>query len=144
MRIAIGNDHAGPDYKFEIIKLLESKDILVDNYGTDSETSVDYPDFVHPVANAVNDEKVDLGILICGSGNGVCMTANKYEKVRAGLGWNSEVVKLLKLHNNANILCIPARFVSLDEALNFVEIFLSTSFEGGRHQNRIDKIPLTC
>ena len=144
MKIAIGNDHAGPDYKFEIIKLLESKDILVDNYGTNSEASVDYPDFVHPVANAVNDGEVDLGILICGSGNGVCMTANKYKKVRAGLAWNNEVVKLLKLHNNANILCIPARFVSLEEALNFVETFLSTSFEGGRHQNRIDKIPLTC
>ena len=144
MKIAIGNDHAGPDYKFEIIKLLESKDILVDNYGTNSEASVDYPDFVHPVANAVNDREVDLGILICGSGNGVCMTANKYNKVRAGLAWNNEVVKLLKLHNNANILCIPARFVSLEEALNFVETFLSTSFEGGRHQNRIDKIPLTC
>jgi len=144
MKIAIGNDHAGPDYKFEIIKLLESKNILVSNYGTNSEKSVDYPDFVHPVASAVNEEKVDLGILICGSGNGVCMTANKYKKVRAGLGWNNEVVKLLKLHNNANILCIPARFVSLKEALNFVEIFLNTSFEGGRHQNRIDKIPLTC
>ena len=144
MKIAIGNDHAGPDYKYQIIKLLESKNILVDNYGTNSEQSVDYPDFVHPVARAVNDKKVDFGILICGSGNGVCMTANKYEKVRAGIGWNDEIVRLMKLHNNANILCIPARFVSLSEALNFVEIFLSTNFEGGRHQNRIDKIPLTC
>jgi ribose 5-phosphate isomerase B len=144
MKIAIGNDHAGPDYKYQIIKLLESKNILVDNYGTNSEQSVDYPDFVHPVARAVNDKKVDFGILICGSGNGVCMTANKYEKVRAGIGWNDEIVELMKLHNNANILCIPARFVSLSEALNFVEIFLSTNFEGGRHQNRIDKIPLTC
>ncbi len=144
MKIAIGNDHAGPDYKYQIIKLLESKNILVDNYGTNSEQSVDYPDFVHPVARAVNDKKVDFGILICGSGNGVCMTANKYEKVRAGIGWNDEIVELMKLHNNANILCIPARFVSLSEALNFVEIFLNTNFEGGRHQNRIDKIPLTC
>ena len=144
MRIAIGNDHAGPDYKFEIVNVLESKNIKVDNYGTNSIDSVDYPDFVHPVATAVNDNKVDLGILICGSGNGVCMTANKYEKVRAALCWNEEVVKLSKLHNNANILCIPARFVSLEEALSFVEIFLSTNFEGGRHQNRIDKIPLSC
>jgi len=144
MKIAIGNDHAGPDYKYQIIKLLESKNILVDNYGTNSEQSVDYPDFVHPVARAVNDKKVDFGILICGSGNGVCMTANKYEKVRAGIGWNDEIVRLMKLHNNANILCIPARFVSLSEALNFVEIFLSTNFEGGRHKKRIDKIPLTC
>lgn len=143
MKIAIGNDHAGPDYKFEIIKFLKSKNISVDNYGTNSETSVDYPDFVHPVAKAVNDKEADLGILVCGSGNGVCMTANKYEKVRAGIGWNDEIVKLMKLHNNANILCIPARFVSINEALNFVEIFISTDFEGGRHQNRIDKIPLT-
>lgn len=144
MRIAIGNDHAAPDYKYEIIKLLESKNIEVDNYGTNSIDSVDYPDFVHPVASAVNENKVDLGILLCGSGNGVCMTANKYEKVRAGLCWNEEVVKLSKLHNNANILCIPARFVSLEEALIFVEIFLNTNFEGGRHQKRIDKIPLSC
>lgn len=144
MRIAIGNDHAGPDYKYEIIKLLESKNIEVDNYGTNSVDSVDYPDFVHPVASAVNDNKVDLGILLCGSGNGVCMTANKYKNVRAALCWNEEVVKLSKLHNNANILCIPARFVSPEEALRFVEIFLSTNFEGGRHQKRIDKIPLSC
>lgn len=144
MRIAIGNDHAAPDYKYEIIKLLESKNIEVDNYGTNSVDSVDYPDFVHPVASAVNENKVDLGILLCGSGNGVCMTANKYEKVRAGLCWNEEVVKLSKLHNNANILCIPARFVSLEEALRFVKIFLNTNFEGGRHQKRIDKIPLSC
>jgi len=143
MKIAIGNDHAGPDYKFEIIKFLKSKNISVVNYGTNSETSVDYPDFVHPVAKAVNDEEADLGILVCGSGNGVCMTANKYKKVRAGIGWNDEIVKLMKLHNNANILCIPARFVSINETLNFVEIFITTDFEGGRHQNRIDKIPLT-
>lgn len=144
MKIAIGNDHAGPDYKYQIVKLLESKNILVDNYGTNSQASVDYPDFVHPVARAVNEKEVDLGILICGTGNGVCMTANKYKKVRAGIGWSKEIVQLMKLHNNANILCIPARFISLDEALNFVEIFLSTNFEGGRHQNRIEKIPLTC
>ena len=143
MKIAIGNDHAGPDYKFEIIKFLKSKNISVDNYGTNSETSVDYPDFVHPVAKAVNDKQADLGILVCGSGNGVCMTANKYEKVRAGIGWNDEIVKLMKLHNNANILCIPARFVSIDEAINFVELFITTDFEGGRHQKRIEKIPLT-
>lgn len=143
MKIAIGNDHAGPDYKFEIIKFLKSKNISVENYGTNSESSVDYPDFVHPVAKAVNDKEADLGILVCGSGNGVCMTANKYEKVRAGIAWNDEIVKLMKLHNNANILCIPARFVSINETLNFVELFITTDFEGGRHQNRIDKIPLT-
>ena len=144
MKIAIGNDHAGPNYKFEIIKFLKSKNISVVNYGTNSETSVDYPDFVHPVAKAVNDEEADLGILVCGSGNGVCMTANKYKNVRAGLCWNEEIVELIKLHNNANILCIPARYITLEEAVKFVEIFLNTKFEGGRHQSRIDKIPISC
>ncbi|PHR73224.1 MAG: ribose 5-phosphate isomerase B [Lutibacter sp.] len=142
MTIAIGNDHAAPDYKFEIIKYLESQDIKVINHGTDSLDSVDYPDFVHPVASAVNDEKVDLGILLCGSANGVAMTANKYQNVRAGLCWNKEIVSLIKQHNNANILCIPARFTSIPQALAMVKTFLETEFEGGRHQNRIDKIPL--
>lgn len=144
MKIAIGNDHAGPDYKYEIIKYLESKNINVHNFGTDTNNSVDYPDFVHPVANSVNNNEVDLGILICGSGNGVCMTANKYKNVRAGLCWNEEVVELIKLHNNANILCIPARFISKEQAKEFVKIFLNTQFEGGRHQLRIDKIPISC
>ena len=142
MTIAIGNDHAGPDYKFEIIKYLESQDIKVINHGTDSLDSVDYPDFVHPVASAVNDAKVDLGILICGSANGVAMTANKYKNVRAGLCWNKEIVELIKMHNNANILCIPARFTSIPQAIKMVETFLNTDFEGGRHQTRIDKIPM--
>ena len=144
MKIAIGNDHAGPEYKYKIIKYLESKNIEIINYGTNTGNSVDYPDFVHPVAGAVNDNKVDLGILICGSGNGVCMTANKYKNVRAGLCWNEEIVELIKLHNNANILCIPARYITLEEAVKFVEIFLNTKFEGGRHQSRIDKIPISC
>ncbi|MDT0553630.1 ribose 5-phosphate isomerase B [Urechidicola vernalis] len=144
MTIAIGNDHAGPDYKFEIIKYLESKNITVINHGTDTLDSVDYPDFVHPVASAVNDAKVDLGILICGSANGVAMTANKYQNVRAGLCWSKEIVELIKQHNNANILCIPARFTSIPQAIAMVETFLNTEFEGGRHQNRVDKIPLNC
>ncbi|OIQ36522.1 MAG: ribose 5-phosphate isomerase B [Bacteroidetes bacterium MedPE-SWsnd-G1] len=144
MTIAIGNDHAGPDYKFEIIKYLESKNITVINHGTDTLDSVDYPDFVHPVASAVNDAKVDLGILICGSANGVAMTANKYQNVRAGLCWTKEIVELIKQHNNANILCIPARFTSIPQAIAMVETFLNTEFEGGRHQNRVDKIPLNC
>lgn len=144
MKIAIGNDHAGPEYKYEIIKYLESKNINVHNFGTDTNNSVDYPDFVHPVANSVNNNEVDLGILICGSGNGVCMTANKYKNVRAGLCWNEEIVELIKLHNNANILCIPARFISKEQAKEFVKIFLNTQFEGGRHQLRIDKIPISC
>ena len=144
MKVAIGNDHAGPEYKYKNLEYLESKNIEIINYGTNTKDSVDYPDFVHPVAVAVNDNKVDLGILICGSGNGVCMTANKYKNVRAGLCWNEEVVELIKLHNNANILCIPARFITLEQAIKFVDIFLSTKFEGGRHQSRIEKIPINC
>ena len=140
MTIAIGNDHAGPDYKFEIIKYLESQNISVINHGTDTLDSVDYPDFVHPVASAVNNNEVDLGILICGSANGVAMTANKYENVRAGLCWNKEIVDLIRRHNNANILCIPARFTAIPQALEMVKTFLNTEFEGGRHQTRVDKI----
>lgn len=140
MKIAIGNDHAGPDYKFAIVKLLESKGITIENYGTNTLDSVDYPDFANPVAKAVNENLVDFGILICGSANGVAMTANKYPKVRAGLCWTNEIVKLIRLHNNANILCIPARFTSIAQALKMVDTFLNTDFEGGRHQNRVDKI----
>jgi len=140
MKIAIGNDHAGPDYKFAIVKLLESKGITIENYGTNTLDSVDYPDFAIPVAKAVNENLVDFGILICGSANGVAMTANKYPKVRAGLCWTNEIVELIRLHNNANILCIPARFTSIAQALKMVDTFLNTDFEGGRHQNRVDKI----
>lgn len=140
MKIAIGNDHAGPDYKSAIVKLLESKGITLENHGTDSLASVDYPDFANPVAKAVNENLVDFGILICGSANGVAMTANKYPNVRAGLCWTSEIVELIRQHNNANILCIPARFTSIPQALKMVETFLNTDFEGGRHQNRVDKI----
>ena len=140
MKIAIGNDHAGPDYKQAIVALLESKKITVENHGTDTFDSVDYPDFANPVAKAVNDNYVDLGILICGSANGVAMTANKYPNVRAGLCWTNEIVELIRLHNNANILCIPARFTSIPQALKMVDTFLNTSFEGGRHQNRVAKI----
>lgn len=142
MTIAIGNDHAGTQYKFEIVKLLETAGHTVINYGTDEESSVDYPDFVHPTADAVEQQKADVGILICGSGNGVQMTANKHQGIRAALVWNNELVALARQHNNANILAIPARFVSLQQALQFVEIFLETEFEGGRHQNRVNKIPL--
>ncbi|MCF6280380.1 MAG: ribose 5-phosphate isomerase B [Flavobacteriaceae bacterium] len=144
MTIAIGNDHAGPNYKFEIINYLESQDIKVINHGTDSLDSVDYPDFVHPVASAVNDKTIDFGILICGSGNGVAMTANKYPNVRAGLCWTKEITELTRLHNNANIICIPARYTSIPQAVAMVKIFLKTNFEGGRHQKRVDKIPLSC
>lgn len=140
MKIAIGNDHAGTDYKFEIIKLLESRGIEVVNYGTNDSSSVDYPDFVHPVAKDVDTKNADLGILICGSGNGVSMVANKYQNVRAGLCWTKEITELTRLHNDANVISIPARFTSLPQALTMVEIFLDTEFEGGRHQKRVDKI----
>ncbi|MDG3582984.1 MULTISPECIES: ribose 5-phosphate isomerase B [Galbibacter] len=144
MKIAIGNDHAGTEYKFAVVELLQKKGIETVNYGTDENSSVDYPDFVHPVAKDVNEEKVDFGILICGSGNGVAMTANKYKNVRAGLCWTKEIVSLIKAHNNANILCIPARFTAIPQVLEMVETFLDTAFEGGRHQNRINKISLHC
>lgn len=140
MKIAIGNDHAGPDYKFAILKFLKAKGITAVNYGTDTLDSVDYPDFANPVAKAVNDGEVDLGILICGSANGVAMTANKYPNVRAGLCWTIEIVELIRLHNDANILCIPARFTSIPQAVKMVDVFLNTQFEGGRHQNRVNKI----
>ena len=140
MDIAIGNDHAGTSYKFKIIELLQKKNINILNFGTDSDKSVDYPDFVHPVAKLVSKQKKKFGILLCGSANGVAMTANKYKKVRAGICWNEEIAQLIRQHNNANILCIPARFVSLEKALQMVEVFINTSFDGGRHQKRINKI----
>jgi len=140
MKIAIGNDHAGTNYKNVIAAHLESKSHDVVNYGTNSNDSVDYPDFVHPVAEAVANNSVDLGILICGSGNGVSMTANKHQKVRAALCWTKEIVVLAREHNNANILCVPARFTSEPQAVAMVDTFLNTNFEGGRHQNRVDKI----
>ncbi|MDA9572417.1 RpiB/LacA/LacB family sugar-phosphate isomerase, partial [Flavobacteriaceae bacterium] len=128
-------------YKEEIVRFLVSKGHDVSNHGTDTEDSVDYPDFIHPVAEDVSSENVDLGIIICGSGNGAAMTANKYQKVRAALCWTDEIVSLSRQHNNANILSIPARFVSIPQAVKMVDIFISTNFEGGRHQGRIDKIP---
>ena len=140
MNISIGNDHAGTDYKFRIIEFLKSRNIEVKNYGTDSDSSVDYPDFVHPVAKDVESQKSTYGILICGSANGVAMTANKYASVRAGICWTNEIVSLIRQHNNANILCIPARFTEIEDVLVMVDTFLTTDFEGGRHQNRINKI----
>lgn len=140
MNIAIGNDHAGTEYKFEIIKFLEEKGHKVLNFGTDTNNSMDYPDAIHPVADAVESKKANFGIILCGSGNGAQMTANKHQNIRCALCWNNELVALSRQHNNANILSIPARFVSLQQALQFVATFLSTEFEGGRHQNRVNKI----
>jgi ribose 5-phosphate isomerase B len=140
MKISIGNDHAGPDYKKAIVKYLEGKGIEVINHGTDSTDSVDYPDFVHPVAKDVENKTVDFGIIICGSGNGVAMTANKHQKVRAALCWTKEISALARQHNDANIISIPARFTSIQQAVDMVDTFLNTPFEGGRHQGRVDKI----
>ena len=141
MKIAIGNDHAGTEYKLAIVGLLKSKNIEVVNYGTDGTDSVDYPDFIHPVANDVENSEVSLGIIICGSGNGASMTANKHQGVRAALCWNKELTALAREHNDANILSLPARFISLTQALDMVETFLNTEFEGGRHERRVEKIP---
>lgn len=140
MKISIGNDHAGPEYKQAIVEMLIAKGHEVTNYGTDSATSVDYPDFGHPVATDVSEGKADFGIVICGSGNGISMTVNKHSKIRAALCWMKEIAALARQHNNANIISIPARFTSIPQAVEMVETFLSTEFEGGRHQNRVDKI----
>ena len=140
MNISIGNDHAGTKYKLEILSYLTEKGHTIINHGTDDENSMDYPDTIHPVADDVSNQKADIGIIICGSGNGANMTANKHKNIRSALCWNSQIASLARQHNNANILSLPARFISLDEAKEIVDLFLSTEFEGGRHQRRIDKI----
>ena len=141
MIIAIGNDHAGVEFKNEIIKFFKEKNIEIKNFGTDNENSVDYPDHIHPVAEFISSKPNSYGIIICGSGNGAAMTANKHKNIRAALCWNEDLAKLSRQHNDANILSIPSRFVSLAETLKMISIFISTSFEGGRHKNRINKIP---
>ena len=140
MKIALGGDHAGFEYKKEIIELLTILGHETKDFGPYSLDSVDYPDYVHPVANGVENKEFDLGILICGSGNGVSMAANKHQDIRAALCWNTELAALSRQHNDANILSIPARFVSLYDAKEMVKKFVSTDFEGGRHQGRVDKI----
>lgn len=138
--LAIGSDHAGFEYKEQIIKKLTAAGWQIADKGTYSPDSTDYPDYAHPVATMVEDGQAAAGILICGSGNGVCMTANKHQGIRAALCWNEELAALSRQHNNANVLCIPSRFISLDLAESMTDIFLSTAFEGGRHQKRVDKI----
>ena len=142
MNISIGNDHAGTNYKLELLSYLTTQGHTVINHGTDDEDSMDYPDTIHPVAEDVSNQKSDIGIIICGSGNGANMTANKHKSIRSALCWNSHIATLARQHNNANILSLPARFISLDEAKEIVDLFLSTDFEGGRHQRRIDKIDI--
>ena len=140
--IALGADHAGIDYKNDIKIWLEAKGHTVKDFGTNTTDSVDYPDFAHPTASSVEKNETSFGILFCGSANGVAITANKHVGIRAGLCWQVEVAELVRLHNNANVICIPARFVTLDLAKEMIEKFMTTSFEGGRHQNRVNKI--TC
>jgi len=140
MKIAIGCDHAGFDYKDTIIRTLKRLKIEVIDKGTYSTDSVDYPDFVHPVAELVESGDVDFGVLICGSGNGVSMAANKHQKVRAALCWKNDIAELARLHNDANIISIPARFVSAKLARQMVKTFVATKFEGGRHARRVGKI----
>lgn len=138
--IAIGSDHAGFDFKQELVDYLESKGVQVKDMGVYENKSSDYPDFAHPVAYAVEKREVSSGILVCGSGNGVAITANKHQGIRAALCWLPEIARLARLHNNANIICLPSRFVSVQEAKEMVDLFLNTEFEGGRHQTRVDKI----
>ena len=142
MKIAIGSDHAGFEYKSEIRKFLADNNQIVTDFGTNSLDSCDYPDYAHPTANAVENKECDLGILICGSANGVAMTANKHQDVRAAIAWNRELAELSRHHNDANIICIPARFVSIEVAKEIVFAFLNTDFDGGRHIKRVDKIKL--
>ena len=138
--VAIGSDLAGYDFKEELISFLEAKDLTYHDFGTHSKDSVDYPDFAHPVAEAIEKKEFSLGLLLCGSANGVAMTANKHQGVRAALCWNEEVAELARHHNNANIVCIPARFVTYELAEKILDRFLHASFEGGRHERRVDKI----
>lgn len=140
MKIAIGGDHAGFEYKAELIPFLSSKGYEVKDFGPYTNESADYPDFTHPLAEAVEKEEFDFGVLICGSANGVAMTANKHAGIRAAIVWKPELARLARQHNNANVICLPARFISLEDAKEFVNLFLTTAFEGGRHQRRVDKI----
>ena len=140
IKIAIGADHAGFEYKELLKDMLAGLDYAVKDHGTYSVSSVDYPDFAHPVAEAVESEEADFGVLVCGSANGVAITANKHQQVRAAICWENEIAALARQHNNANVICIPARFVSESLAKEMLNTFLNTAFEGGRHGNRVSKI----
>lgn len=142
MKIAFASDHAGFQTKQILIEYIKEKGIEIKDFGTYSEESCDYPDYAHPMAKSVENKEFDLGISLCGSGNGINMVANKYQGIRSALCWNVEISKLARQHNDANICAIPARFVSETEAKNIIDFFLNTPFDGGRHQRRIDKIPV--
>ena len=141
MNILVSNDHAGVQLKNEVKSFLEDKGYVVENLGDNSGESVDYPDIIHPLAKEISENKDQKGIIMCGTGNGVSMVANKYEGVRAGLCWSKEIAELIRKHNDANVLSLPARFISTKEALEIVQVFLETDFEdGGRHERRVEKI----
>ena len=141
MNILVSNDHAGVQLKNEVKSFLENKGYVVENLGDNSGESVDYPDIIHPLAKEISENKEKKGIIMCGTGNGVSMVANKYEGVRAGLCWSKEIAELIRKHNDANVLSLPARFISTKEALEIVQVFLETDFEdGGRHERRVEKI----
>ena len=142
MKIAIGNDHAGYELKQKLKIWIEAQDIEIVDFGSNSADSVDYPNIAHPLAAAVENGEFDFGVLICGSGQGVSLTANKHQGIRAALCWGEEIAKLSRKHNNANIVCLPGRFLNFEEGIDIVKAFFNTGFEGGRHQNRIDKVPL--
>lgn len=142
MKISIANDHAGYEMKLALLQWLEKQGFEIKNFGTDSSDSVDYPDYVHPLASAVEQGEFNLGILVCGSGQGVSFTANKHQGIRAALCWKPEIAKLARQHNNANILCLPGRFLSKNEGVKILKTFLETEFDGGRHQDRINKVSL--
>lgn len=142
MKIVIASDHAGVDYKARLISYLEYNGFIVSDFGPETEDSVDYPDYAHKVAKEVSEGKVDFGILLCGSGNGINMSANKHKEIRSALCWKKDIALLARLHNNANILTMPARFISYEQAQEITNIFLTTEFEGGRHQKRVNKIAI--
>ena len=142
MRIALASDHAGYNLKQAVIRFLTDNGAQVQDFGCYSTDSCDYPDFAHPCAAAVENGEYDYGVVICSTGNGICMTANKHQHIRAALCWDTRLAELARQHNNANILGLPANFVAEDKALDIVRTFFSTDFEGGRHQRRIDKIPM--
>lgn len=140
MKIAIGGDHAGFNYKSRIKSFLEKNDHEMLDFGPDTDASVDYPDHVHPVATAIENGEAELGILICGSGNGVAMAANKHQNIRAAICWNQDLAALARQHNDANVICLGARFLAYEYVEEIVNTFVNTDFEGGRHQRRVDKI----
>jgi len=139
-KIAIGSDHAGFELKKKVIQFLNDKSIEIIDFGPFTEEKADYPDYAHPIASAVEKMEVDLGILICGSGNGINMTANKHQGIRSALCWQEDIAEMARQHNNANIIALPARYISDEEALKCVNIFITTDFEGGRHKDRVEKI----